>query len=182
MLLEDAVGLFIPRLFPGYEVSGKGAFRLIRDSDIEVEEEAEDLVRFFERALKRRRRGVVIRLEIEEGMPESLRALVQRALAVADNEVHIIPGMLAIDTVSQLVERRPPRPEVRALHAALSRSASASMAATASPRSAQKDIIVHHPYESFDVGGAVPAPGGARSGRGGDQADALPHLQRFTRS
>jgi polyphosphate kinase len=109
--LEDAVSLFIERLFPGYEVKGSGTFRIIRDSDIEVEEEAEDLVRFFETALKRRRRGSVIRIEIDSEMPLELRHFVVGELGVPENRVAVLPGLLALNTLSEITKA--PRDDLR---------------------------------------------------------------------
>jgi polyphosphate kinase len=148
--LEDLILMFFERVFPGFTVSGHGLFRLIRDTDVEFEEEAEDLVRSYESALRRRRRGVVIHLEIDPGMPAELRDLVARELNAGPDETHPREGLLGVVDVARLiVEDRPDLlfpPYTPRFPERVRDFGGDCFAAIRA-----KDIIVHHPYESFDV-------------------------------
>src|SRR5690349_19862614 len=102
--IETVIRRQIAKLFPGYELLGGGAFRVIRDSDIEIEEEAEDLVLFFRAAIKRRRRGRVIRLKLEEAIPDALEALVREGIDASEALVFESTGFLGIADLASLVE------------------------------------------------------------------------------
>jgi len=147
---ESILKRFAPALFPGYDVLGAAEFRLLRDSDIEIEEEAEDLVRYFANAIKRRRRGRVIRLELETGMPDTLAAVLRDELGGADAIVTETGSFLGIGDLSLLADED--RPDLKFVPFAPrfpERIREFGGDCFAAIRS--KDIVVHHPYETFDV-------------------------------
>jgi polyphosphate kinase len=148
--VEDTIELHVETLFPGYESKAVGRFRLLRDSEMEIDEEAEDLVRVFESALKRRRRGEVIRLAIDAHMPEDLQAFVLGELQVKPEDCFRLGGMLGMADLKQLVtsERAdllfaPYNPRFPERIRDFGGDCFAAIR--------HKDIVVHHPYESFDV-------------------------------
>ena len=148
--LETLISTFVEQTFPGYEVLGQGTFRVIRDSDIEVEEEAEDLVQFFESALKRRRRGSVIRLKLDANMPDSLQSLVRKELQVDKRGVIAVEGLVGLSQTTELYAPGPSELKFTPFTARFPERIREHGGNCFSAIGA-KDILVHHPYESFDV-------------------------------
>ncbi len=148
--LEKVIALFLHHVFSGYKILSSGALRILRDSDVEIEEEAEDLVREFETMLKRRRRGDVIRVKIDATTPHHMQELISEKLHAAGQDIVVVDGILGLSQTSELIP--PDRPEVqfepydpRFPERIREHGGDCFSAIQA------KDILVHHPYESFDV-------------------------------
>ncbi|MGC2854596.1 RNA degradosome polyphosphate kinase [Novispirillum sp. DQ9] len=150
LALEEVVGLFLHKLFPGFEATQGGHFRVIRDSEMEIDEEAEDLVRSFESALKRRRRGHCIRLTLNADMPQDLYNLICDELDVAEEDVFQLDGLIGMaDTKALITDERPDLQFVPFNARFPERIRDFAGDCFAAIR--KKDILVHHPFESFDV-------------------------------
>jgi len=148
--LEELLLIHLGMLFPGYTDRGHCSFRVLRDSDLEVEDEAEDLVREFETALKRRRRGEVIRLKLSAGAPPDLKSLIMEELGVEGDEVVELRGLLGVADLKELVlSQRPdllwPPFKPRVPERVLDHDGDMFAAVR------QKDMLLHHPYETFDM-------------------------------
>ena len=148
--VEKVIGEFLDKLFPGYEVAGRGCFRVLRDSDIEVAEEAEDLVRWFEGALKRRKRGSVIRLKFEGSMSGDLRTFIADQMDLGGQDPVNVEGILGLADTTQLIIGERPDLVFSPYNARFpERIREFNGDCFAAIRA--KDLIVHHPFESFDV-------------------------------
>lgn len=148
--LEDLLLEHLGQLFPGYEEKGHCAFRILRDSDLEVEDEAEDLVREFETALKRRRRGEVVRLKITAGAPSLLLSMIKRELRISSKEIVEVDGMIGMADLNGLVLKERPDllwPSFTPRVPERVQDHEGDMFAAIR----QKDMLLHHPYETFDM-------------------------------
>lgn len=148
--VERVLTRYASLLFPGFRVEGDGVFRVLRDSDIEVEEEAEDLVRYFRSAIQRRRRGKVILLELDETFEPEAEALLREQLGLEQALVTKTMGMLGIAGLSEVVDEDRPdlkfAPYVPRYPERILEHDGDCFAAIR-----EKDIVIHHPYESFEV-------------------------------
>ena len=148
--LESVIAEFMDMLFPGFTSSGHCVFRIVRDSDIEIEEEAEDLIHEFEILLKQRRRGRIVRIHIDGDAPEQLQNFITREIGSEPRDIMVLHGLLGMKSLSELIiddrtdlQFKPYEPRYPERIREMGGDCFAAIRA--------KDFIVHHPYESFDV-------------------------------
>ncbi|NDF12463.1 MAG: RNA degradosome polyphosphate kinase [Proteobacteria bacterium] len=150
VLLEEVISLFMDRLFPGWKVKGSGLIRINRDSELEVVNEAEDLVQQFETAVKRRRRGTVIRLKISANLPDDLKEFVIEEFQVKESDIVVVDGMIGLSGLSELYDIK--RPDLKfAPYKIRFPERIQDYNGNCFDAIAAKDLVIHHPYESFDV-------------------------------
>jgi polyphosphate kinase len=150
LMLDQLLLAKVSELFPGYRLNGHCTFSVLRDSDLEVEEEADDLVREFEVALKRRRVGDVVRLKLDTNSPFQLRALIMQYLGVSENEVVEVKGMIGLSNLNELVNISKkdlawPKFNPRVPERVLDHEGNIFKAIK------KKDMLLHHPYETFET-------------------------------
>ncbi|MEZ5682041.1 MAG: RNA degradosome polyphosphate kinase [Erythrobacter sp.] len=148
--IEQLIVRFASLLFPGFKILGDGLFRVLRDSDIEVEEEAEDLVRYFRTAIQRRRRGRAVLLELDDECDEAAEALLREQFDVDAAMIVKTPGMLGLSDLAAVTAE--PRPDLK-FEPFDPRYPERVLAHDGDCFSSirEKDIVIHHPYESFEV-------------------------------
>ena len=148
--LEEMLMLFSNKIFDGYDFLGGGLFRVIRDSDVEFQEEAEDLVISFQKQLRTRRRGKVVRLKIDKNCPKIIKNMIIDSLEVNPEDIVEIDGIIGISSLIEIYNAGPKRLCFKKFEARFPeriRDAGDNIFKAIK----NKDLVVHHPYESFDV-------------------------------
>ncbi len=148
--LESVIAHYQDMLFPGFDAKGHCVFRIVRDSDIEIEEEAEDLIAEFEILLKQRRRGRIVRIHIDSDGPKSLRDFVAREIGAEKRDTMLLDGLLGMKDLSGLIPNDRPDLLFKPFEARFPERIR-EMGGDCFEAIRAKDILVHHPYESFDV-------------------------------
>jgi len=150
VLLEDAISLFLHMIMPGFEKIDSALFRIVRDSELDVEEEDEDFVRNFERAVKQRRRGRVIQIKFAAPASKHLVHFVSEQMHVDMGDVIEVDGLLGLSNVKELCEHAPPELKFPPFHVRFPERIN-DFAGDCFAAIAAKDIVIHHPFETFDV-------------------------------
>ena len=185
MPLEEVIAANLDDLFPGMEIVHHSLFRVTRDTDYDVSDEADDLLLAVEEEVRRRRFGEVVRLEVAPDMEPRLRDQLVEAMNIEPHQVYETPGLLGLDDLTDIYsvpgfrELRYPRWQ-GVTPPALQQGSRTQREVDVFAAMRQGDILVHHPYDSFsELGRALRPPGGRGPERARDQADGLPDQRRL---
>ena len=148
--LERVIRHFLPRLFPGMEIVECSAFRVTRDADLEVSDEADDLLEAVQDELRRRRFGDVVRVEVSGSVSDRMLERLERGLSARAEQIYLIPGLLDLAELQELVSiDRPDLKEEPWYPVVHPRFLAAADADELFAEIRRTDILVHHPFDSF---------------------------------